>query len=258
MPISQDSITTLDQLEEKLTLALTDLLLLRDSNNEDYKVKASTILQAAVDKAGAELIGGNVESGNTKAVTGDTVNTALSSYAKSYEYDATKLDFNEFITSGFYRIGNLTNYSNAPSGASSYGQLIVSRNGDTILQMYSGFSSESILFQRCFNIELTGGVTWQRLARQQDIKRAYLLRAESDNPLLQVGAISDRPCSIIAFGYDGINIIKFTGGLTTGVVEVVYGSAFITYDTSTGRIGIKNTNREVDFILPNNKSLTDV
>ena len=78
MPISQDQITTLDQLEEKLTLALTDLLLLRDSNNEDYKVKASTILQAAVDKAGAELIGGNVESGNTKAVTGDEVANIMS------------------------------------------------------------------------------------------------------------------------------------------------------------------------------------
>ena len=78
MPISQDQITTLDQLEEKLTLALTDLLLLRDSNNEDYKVKVSTILQAAVDKAGAELIGGNVESGNTKAVTGNEVANIMS------------------------------------------------------------------------------------------------------------------------------------------------------------------------------------
>lgn len=79
MPISQDQITTLDQLEEKLTLALTDLLLLRDSNNEDYKVKASTILQAAVDKAGAELIGGNVESGNNKAITGNEVANIMSS-----------------------------------------------------------------------------------------------------------------------------------------------------------------------------------
>lgn len=161
MPISQNQITTLDQLEEKLTLALTDLLLLRDSNNEDYKVKASTILQAAVDKAGADLIGGNVESGNTKAVTGNTVNATLNSYAKSYNYDPTKLDFNEFTKTGFYRIDNIAIYSNAPSGAKSYGQLIVSHNGDTITQIYFNYNDKGRMFTRCFNDTLSGGVTWE-------------------------------------------------------------------------------------------------
>ena len=257
MPISQDQITTLDQLEEKLTLALTDLLLLRDSNNEDYKVKASTILQAAVDKAGAELIGGNVESGNTKAVTGDTVNTTLDSYAKGYNYDSTKLDFNDFTKTGFYRIGEIANYSNAPSGAVDYGQLIVSKNGDTIFQQYSGYGS-GIIYTRTFNESLTGGVRWERQARLEDVKRAVLVRGESNNPLLQVEVITATPCSIIAFGYEGINIIKFTSGITTGVVEVVYGSQFINYDETTGRIGLRFTNREVNFIVPNNKALTVV
>lgn len=174
MPISQDQITTLDQLEEKLTLALTDLLLLRDSNNEDYKVKASTILQAAVDKAGAELIGGNVESGNNKAVTGDTVNTTLDSYAKSYNYDATKLDFNDFIKTGFYRIGNIASYSNAPSEAKSYGQLIVSHNGDTTTQIYISYNDKGRMFTRCFNDSLSGGVTWEPIITETLLNTALL------------------------------------------------------------------------------------
>jgi len=171
MPISQDQITTLDQLEEKLTLALTDLLLLRDSNNEDYKVKASTILQAAVDKAGAELIGGNVESGNTKAVTGDTVNTKLSSYIKGYTSLGTT-DFNEVVTTGFYRVEKITDYTNAPSGAASYGQLIVSRNRDTILQIYSGFGADPVIYYRCFNASLAQGLTWQELINRNTLTTA--------------------------------------------------------------------------------------
>lgn len=73
-------------------------------------------------------------------------------------------DFNDFLTTGFYRINEINNYSNAPVGASSYGQLIVSHNQDTIYQQYSSWGGESgNVYVRCFNVG-GSGYEWKQLA----------------------------------------------------------------------------------------------
>ncbi|MBO7735092.1 MAG: hypothetical protein J6S67_21190 [Methanobrevibacter sp.] len=98
----------------------------------------------------------------------------LDNYVRGYNYDATKLDFNEFTKTGFYRIGNVSNYSNAPSGAASYGQLIVIKNGDTIYQQYAGFNNNAKIFSRCFNDGETGGLTWQTFITESLLNAALL------------------------------------------------------------------------------------
>lgn len=75
-------------------------------------------------------------------------------------------NFNDYITTGFYRVQDTMNlYTNGPSTAGSYGQLIISALGDTVTQIYTAFSGGSIYF-RCFSLEnrnvgwnLLGGVT---------------------------------------------------------------------------------------------------
>lgn len=52
-------------------------------------------------------------------------------------------NFNDFIKAGSYTIGNLSNFTNAPSGLGNWGQLLVTRgtNTDTIKQIYYDYNS---------------------------------------------------------------------------------------------------------------------
>lgn len=66
-------------------------------------------------------------------------------------------DFNNFVTSGAYRIGDSSLFSNIPTGAGGYGQLLVIHGGlDTITQIYGDYSTGS-LFTRSGNPASVGG-----------------------------------------------------------------------------------------------------
>lgn len=78
-------------------------------------------------------------------------------------------DFNTITTSGFHRVNN--NLTNKPSNASEWGQLIVSRGGDTITQIYGDYSTGN-LYTRSGNPSNVGGngswTSWKRLLTDTD------------------------------------------------------------------------------------------
>lgn len=65
--------TTLDQLEPRGQIEQTDLMLLRDENDNDYRAQIS------------DLVTDTIAAGNTKAVTSNAVSGALADYDNSEE-----------------------------------------------------------------------------------------------------------------------------------------------------------------------------
>jgi len=74
--------------------------------------------------------------------------------------DGTSL--NTVTTSGFYRLG--INHQDAPSGV-DYGQMIVSRGGDTILQIVTGFNNNEFYIRHGNPPEAGGAGVWQPWSR---------------------------------------------------------------------------------------------
>lgn len=48
-----------------------------------------------------------------------------------------KTNFDEMVVTGFYRVGNASNYTNFPSDFSGFGQLIISRVSSSCFQLYA-------------------------------------------------------------------------------------------------------------------------
>ena len=68
-------------------------------------------------------------------------------------------NLNLVVDSGFYRLG--TGHANKPPGVSvDYGQLIVSRGGDTILQIVTGFDDGLVFFRHGNSPDVGGPGVW--------------------------------------------------------------------------------------------------
>ena len=78
--------------------------------------------------------------------------TALVAFA------GTAADLNTIVTSGFYRLN--ASHPNAPASV-DYGQLIVSRGGDTILQIVTGYNTGLIYFRHGNPSDVGGAGSWQ-------------------------------------------------------------------------------------------------
>lgn len=70
-----------------------------------------------------------------------------SSYFSASAWATAPTDLNTLVLSGFYRLNS--GHTNVPAGVShAWGQVIVSRNNDTVLQILSGHNSGLIFFRQ--------------------------------------------------------------------------------------------------------------
>lgn len=103
---------------------------------------------------------------NSEAVSGDLQNYVLN--GKNFNRKAREIfssyNFNDYNQSGFYRIDALNHHTNAPVNCGDYGQLIVSKNGDTVFQLYQGYNTGRIA-SRCFSLG-GGGTDWIELSHK--------------------------------------------------------------------------------------------
>lgn len=89
------------------------------------------------------------------------VDAALNSASNAVQKTVTLssgIDLNTVITSGFYCIQN--SYTSGPAGY-EFGQMIVSRGGDTIVQFITGFTGHHMHMRQGNPPAIGGGGTWQ-------------------------------------------------------------------------------------------------
>ena len=109
---------------------------------------------SALDNLGTEISEVNSNLGQKVNNTSQEAHIVFNSY-----------DFNDYTKSGFYRINSGSAYSNIPSTDASWGQLIVSANGDTVMQIYAPITTSN-MWVRCFQVTSSGYnfTNWKKLA----------------------------------------------------------------------------------------------
>lgn len=114
------------------------------------------------DENGYILIGRSDESAMEYKDTG-LVPKSLLSIGTVQEFFQSR-DWNDYRKSGFYRFDPIGAgfYEHEPD-VPSYGQVIISHENDTTLQIACGFGSVSRIGYRCFNDNLTDGAEWKYL-----------------------------------------------------------------------------------------------
>ena len=102
------------------------------------------------------------------ALDGDG-NDIVNTYVPFTVDHVNSCDLNTVVTSGFHRLNSPL--TNGPTGAEAWGQLIVSRGGDTITQIYSEYNTGT-LYTRSGNSSDVGGsgswTSWKRLLNETD------------------------------------------------------------------------------------------
>ncbi|MCQ2590789.1 MAG: pyocin knob domain-containing protein [Treponema sp.] len=150
---------------------------------------------------------------STKVST--ALNTALTDYVKSYgNYKVgDETDLNKYLKSGFYRIGNISDYTNRPEGATSYSQLIVSRNGDTVAQLFLSWNVNKIFF-RCHGVSnvsmpwvevTTETVLNNALANFYKVKEVTATSSANGNIDLNLNGVDNIVLSVQSYNSEGIN-----------------------------------------------------
>lgn len=135
----------------------------------EQELDDDNILYAITDRsAGLDLINDN-EISEVKSWSSSKVNSNLGQKVNNTSQEAhivfNSYDFNKYTKSGFYRINSGSAYSNIPSTDASWGQLIVSANGDTVMQIYAPITTSNI-WVRCFQVTSSGYnyTNWKKLA----------------------------------------------------------------------------------------------
>ena len=103
---------------------------------------------------------------------GALVKTTLAGYGitdavKKFVWLASGTDLNNVVESGFYRL--TTAHINWPSAVVENGQMIVSRGGETLLQILTGWNSGRMWFRQAVGIGATPSWgSWRRLAEHSE------------------------------------------------------------------------------------------
>lgn len=148
-------------------------------------------VELTVDTSGGSMVAskfvGDLSGTATKATQDAAGNTITSTYATNTalgnKVDKTIMlnacDLNDIVTSGFYRFtGDAANYTNRPlltNTSCAYAQMIVSRGGDTIVQMIFPYDNSEIAIRSGSGIGKSSPNwrEWKRVVNNDNIKSFF-------------------------------------------------------------------------------------
>lgn len=161
------------------------------------------------------------------------------------------MDWNNYRNPGLYRVGDLSRYSNYPSGAGSWGQLIVSTGGDTTSQIYIPYATTDRMYYRCFSHSTPpSGVGWvamsttaTKLARNGNIDTPMQFNwsGQGGQPTWLWGGNDADPSNMYVYNPSNFTVSGATWASRVGHISQV-------------KSGLLESNDSVDIYMPNSSS----